>query len=59
MMKWMPPVFSAPRCQAGKCENPADKQKEPDMKRRTLGVDSAKDCFQIAVFDGDGRTIEH
>ena len=29
------------------------------MKRRTLGVDSAKDCFQIAVFDGDGRTIEY
>ena len=28
------------------------------MKRRTLGVDLAKDCFQVAVSDGIGRVNE-
>ena len=28
------------------------------MKRRTLGVDLAKDCFQVSVSDGTGRVIE-
>ena len=27
------------------------------MKRRTLGVDLAKDCFQVSVSHGDGRVI--
>lgn len=28
------------------------------MKRRTLGVDLAKDCFQVSVSLGDGRIVE-
>ena len=28
------------------------------MKRRTLGIDLAKDCFQVSVSDGDGRVAE-
>lgn len=28
------------------------------MKRRTLGIDLAKDCFQVSVSHGDGRVIE-
>lgn len=28
------------------------------MKRRTLGVDLAKDCFQVSVSDGTGRVTE-
>lgn len=28
------------------------------MKRRTLGIDLAKDCFQVSVSDGEGRVSE-
>lgn len=28
------------------------------MNRRTLGIDLAKDCFQVSASDGDGRVIE-
>lgn len=28
------------------------------MKRRTLGIDLAKDCFQVSVSDGTGRVSE-
>ena len=28
------------------------------MKRRTLGVDLAKDCFQVSLSLGDGRVVE-
>ena len=28
------------------------------MKRRTLGIDLAKDCFQVSLSEGDGKVIE-
>ncbi len=46
------------RCQAGSDETRAGKQKASSMKRRTLGIDLAKDCFQVSVSNSTGKVSE-
>ena len=56
-MGWTPPHLSASKCQTESVSNAVNGKKESTMKINRVGVDLAKNVFQVHGVDGRGKVV--
>ena len=56
-MGWTPPLVTASMCQSGIADQPLEPRGASTMKITTIGIDLAKNVFQVHGVDERGRTV--
>src|SRR5678815_4337103 len=56
-MGWTPPPVTASKCQSGSVCNHSNRKGAPTMKITTVGIDLAKNVFQVHAVDERGRAV--
>lgn len=56
-MEWTPPPAQALICQNGRADQPLETKEASTMQITTIGIDLAKNVFQIHGVDERGNTV--
>src|SRR5262252_6804318 len=56
-MGWTPPLATASMCQSGSADQPLEPRGASAMKITTIGIDLAKNVFQVHGVDERGRAV--
>jgi hypothetical protein len=57
VMGWTPPPVTASTCQVEALPQPLESKGASDMKITTVGIDLAKNAFQVHGVDEHGRAV--
>src|SRR6218665_3087491 len=56
-MGWTPPPVTASKCQSGDVDQPLEPRGASTMKLTTVGIDLAKNVFQVHGIDEHGKVL--
>src|SRR5215831_10807578 len=56
-MAWTPPLVTASMCQSGSADQPLEPRGASAMKITTVGIDLAKNVFQVHGVDERGKAV--